>query len=80
MLTDKYYMDDLALTILLKGCCLRFMGDLQQAEECFLAVLKLEKNIQLDTYIVPFSVFELGYLYYTVDKIEEAVTWLEAAK
>ena len=50
------------------------------AEECFLAVLKLEKNIQLDTYLVPFSIFELGYLYYTLDKIEEAISWLETAK
>ena len=56
------------------------MGSPLQAEECFLAVLKLEKNIQLDTYLVPFSVYELGYLYYTVDKIEEAISWLEAAK
>lgn len=79
-LIDKYYMDDLALVILLKGCCLRSMGSPLQAEECFLAVLKLEKNIQLDTYLVPFSVYELGYLYYTVDKIEEAISWLEAAK
>jgi len=77
---DKYYMDDLALLILLKGCCLRSMGSPLQAEECFLAVLKLERNIQLDTYLVPFSVAELGFLYYTEDKIDEAVTWLEAAK
>ena len=73
-------MDDLALLILLKGCCLRSMGSPLQAEECFLAVLKLERNIQLDTYLVPFSVAELGFLYYTEDKIDEAVTWLEAAK
>ena len=80
MLTDKYYMDDLALTILLKGCCLRSMGSPLQAEECFLAVLKLEKNIQLDTYIVPFSVFELGILHHSANRTDEAITWLEAAK
>ena len=78
--TDKFYMDDLALVILLKGCCLRAMGSPLQAEECFLAILKLEKNIVEDTYLIPYSVAELGFLYYSEDKIEEAITWLEAAK
>jgi len=77
---DKFYMDDLALVILLKGCCLRAMGSPLQAEECFLAILKLEKNIVEDTYLIPYSVAELGFLYYSEDKIEEAITWLEAAK
>jgi len=77
---DKYYTDDLALLILLKGCCLRYMSSPLEAEDCFLAVLKMEENIQLDTYLVPFSVAELGFLYHSTERMEEAVTWLESAK
>lgn len=66
--------------MLLKGCCLRSMGSPLQAEECFLQVSKMEKQIVDDTYLVPFSVAELGMLYQSQDKTEQAVEWLEAAK
>ena len=51
-----------------------------EAEDCFLTVLKMEENIQLDTYLVPFSVAELGFLYHSTERMEEADTWLESAK
>ena len=54
---DKYYSDDLALALLLKGCCLRSMGSPLQAEECFLQVSKMEKMLQDDTYLIPYSEF-----------------------
>ncbi|XP_046644952.1 tetratricopeptide repeat protein 39B-like isoform X2 [Daphnia pulicaria] len=77
---DKYYSDDLALTLLLKGCCLRSMNSPLQAEECFLQVSKMEKMLQDDTYLIPYSVAELGFLYHSQDKNEQAILWLEAAK
>lgn len=77
---DKYYYDDLALALLLKGCCLRSMGSPLQAEECFLKVSKMEKVVQDDTYLIPFSVAELGFLYNSLDRNEQAIVWLEAAK
>lgn len=77
---DKYHFDDLALALLLKGCCLRSMGSPLQAEECFLQVTKMEKLLQDDTYLIPYSVAELGMLYLSQDKNEQAIVWLEAAK
>ncbi|XP_046440648.1 tetratricopeptide repeat protein 39B-like [Daphnia pulex] len=77
---DKYYSDDLALALLLKGCCLRSMNSPLQAEECFLQVSRMEKMLQDDTYLIPYSVAELGFLYHSQDKNEQAILWLEAAK
>ena len=56
------------------------MGSPLQAEECFLQVMKLEKSIQDDSYLVPYSVAELGFLYESQGNTEVAVVWLEAAK
>lgn len=56
------------------------MGSPLQAEECFLQVSKMEKQVQDDTYLIPFSVAELGFLYHAQDKNEQAIVWLEAAK
>lgn len=77
---DKYYYDDLALCLLLKGCCLRYMGSPLQAEECFLQVTKMDKLIVDDAYLVPYSVAEVGFLYQATGKPEDAIIWLEAAK
>jgi tetratricopeptide (TPR) repeat protein len=77
---DKFYWDDLALALLLKGCCLRYMGSPLQAEECFLNLLKMEKQIVDDYYIIPYCVAELGFLYETLGKKDQAIVWLEAAK
>ena len=56
------------------------MGSPLQAEECFLQVSKMEKCLQDDTYLIPYSVAELGLLYLSQDKNEQAIVWLEAAK
>lgn len=76
----KYHYDDLALTLLLKGCCLRWMGSPLQAEELFVQVSKMEGQILEDTYLLPFSAFELGALYKSQGKTDLAVEWLEAAR
>jgi len=56
------------------------MGSPLQAEECFLRVSKMEKQIQDDTYLIPYSVCELGLLYLSQNIMDEAIDWLEAAK
>lgn len=56
------------------------MGSPLQAEECFLQVTKMDKLLQDDTYLIPCSVAELGLLYLSQDKNEQAIEWLEAAK
>jgi hypothetical protein len=56
------------------------MGSPLQAEECFLQVSKMEKFLLDDTYLIPYSVAELGFLYHSQEKNEQAIVWLEAAK
>ena len=80
LFAERFYWDDLALALLLKGCCLRYMGSPLQAEECFLKVTKMDKQIVDDHYLIPYCVAELGFLYQSLDKTEQAIVWLEAAK
>lgn len=77
---DLHYWDDMGLATLLKGVCLRYMGSPLQAEECFLQVVKMEKQLVEDIYLIPYSVAELGFLYLADEKIDQAVEWLDAAK
>ncbi len=56
------------------------MGSPLLAEESFLVASKMDKHLVEDHYLVPFSVAELGFLYQSLDRPEEAVVWLEAAK
>lgn len=56
------------------------MGSPLQAEECLIQVARMGKQIQDDTYLIPYSVAELGFLYLSQDKKDQAAEWLESAK
>ncbi|XP_013929713.1 PREDICTED: tetratricopeptide repeat protein 39B [Thamnophis sirtalis] len=76
----EFYMDDVCLLQLLKGLCLKHLGRLLQAELCFSQVIQSEKQLKYDTYLVPYSTFELGLLYKQQDERQKAVRFIEAAK
>ena len=56
------------------------MGSPLQAEEHFLQITKMDKLIVDDTYLIPYAVAEIGFLYQATAKPEDAIIWLEAAK
>ncbi|NWR74392.1 TT39B protein, partial [Centropus unirufus] len=77
---NEYYTDDVCLLQLLKGLCLKHLGRLMQAELCFSKVIQSEKHIKYDTYLVPFTLYELGLLYKQQDEREKAIRYIETAK
>uniref|UniRef100_A0A8D0FDY6 Tetratricopeptide repeat protein 39B n=1 Tax=Strix occidentalis caurina TaxID=311401 RepID=A0A8D0FDY6_STROC len=78
--SNEYYMDDVCMLQLLKGLCLKHLGRLMQAELCFSKVTQSEKQIKYDSYLVPFTLYELGLLYKQQDEREKAIRYIEAAK
>lgn len=76
----EYHLDDQCLVQLLKGLCLRELGRLVQAEICFNHVISSETNIKHDTYLVPFTMYELGLLHKQKGDITKAITVIESAK
>uniref|UniRef100_A0A674MC12 Tetratricopeptide repeat protein 39B n=1 Tax=Takifugu rubripes TaxID=31033 RepID=A0A674MC12_TAKRU len=76
----KYHLDDQCVVQLLKGLCLRHLGRLIQAEHCFNHVISSEKDIKHDTYLVPFTMFELGLLHKQKGDINMAITVIQNAK
>ncbi|PKK28534.1 tetratricopeptide repeat domain 39B, transcript variant X3 [Columba livia] len=77
---NEYYMDDVCMLQLLKGLCLKHLGRLLQAELCFSKVVQSEKQIKYDSYLVPFTLYELGLLYKQQDEREKAIRYIEIAK
>ncbi|KAL7988673.1 hypothetical protein Chor_007592, partial [Crotalus horridus] len=77
---NEYYMDDVCLLQLLKGMCLKHLGRLLQAELCFSQVIQSEKQLKYDTYLAPYSMYELGLLYKQQDERGKAIRCIEAAK
>ncbi|KAM8773453.1 tetratricopeptide repeat protein 39B-like [Acanthopagrus schlegelii] len=77
---SEYHMDDLCVIQLLKGLCLRQLGRLVQAELCFNHVLSSENDIKHDSYLVPFTMYELGLLHKQKGDINTAITVIENAK
>ncbi|XP_028272897.1 tetratricopeptide repeat protein 39B-like [Parambassis ranga] len=77
---SEYHMDDQCVVQLLKGLCLRHLGRLVQAEICFNHVITSEKDIKHDTYLVPYTMYELGLLYKQRGDINKAITVIENAK
>lgn len=77
---DAFYNDNLALALLLKGVCLGIMGHPLTAEDCLIQVTKMGKKLQDDTHLIPYSVAELGFLYASQDKKDQAIEWLQSAK
>uniref|UniRef100_A0A671WYM9 Tetratricopeptide repeat protein 39B n=1 Tax=Sparus aurata TaxID=8175 RepID=A0A671WYM9_SPAAU len=76
----EYHTDDLCVIQLLKGLCLRQLGRLVQAELCFNHVLSSESDIKHDSYLVPFTMYELGLLHKQKGDINTAITVIENAK
>ncbi|XP_008829741.1 tetratricopeptide repeat protein 39B-like [Nannospalax galili] len=62
--SQEYGIDDISLLNLLKGLCLKFLGKHLKAEHYFIHVIKKEKMLKYDHYLVPYSYYELGMLYY----------------
>lgn len=75
-----YAFDILGTILLLKGSCLRHMGKPLQAEQCFDQIISMEKNILHDTYLVPFSLYELASIYKSRSHHDKAIEMLEDAK
>ncbi|XP_033481130.1 tetratricopeptide repeat protein 39B-like isoform X2 [Epinephelus lanceolatus] len=77
---SEYHMDDTCVIQLLKGLCLRHMGHLIQAELCFNHVIASESDIKHDSYLVPFTMYELGLLHKQKGDFNTAITVIENAK
>uniref|UniRef100_A0AAX7TPK4 Tetratricopeptide repeat protein 39B n=1 Tax=Astatotilapia calliptera TaxID=8154 RepID=A0AAX7TPK4_ASTCA len=62
---------------LLKGLCLRSLGRLVQAEICFNHVISSDGGIKHDSYLVPFTMYELGLLHKQKGEINKAIAVME---
>ncbi|XP_037004941.2 tetratricopeptide repeat protein 39B-like [Artibeus jamaicensis] len=60
----EYGTDDISLLNLLKGLCLKYLGEYSTAEQYFIRVIQNEKLLKYDHYLVPYTYYELGILYY----------------
>lgn len=76
----EYQTDDECLVQLLKGLCLRELGRLVQAEICFNHVISCENEIKQDSYLVPFTLYELGLLHRQKGDVSKAIDTIENAK
>lgn len=77
---NKYDNDNRAMLLLLKGACLRQMGSPLQALECLETAISLSKEIQEDTYIIPYAIVELALLERDAGNDDKAILALEDAK
>uniref|UniRef100_A0A4X1WB67 Tetratricopeptide repeat protein 39B n=1 Tax=Sus scrofa TaxID=9823 RepID=A0A4X1WB67_PIG len=78
--SSDYSIDDECLVKLLKGCCLKNLQRPLQAELCFNHVIQSEKLLKYDHYLVPFTLFELAFLYKNQGEIDKAIKVLETAR
>lgn len=78
--SNKFDSDNRALLLLLKGACLRQMGSPLQGLECLEQAISLTKEIQEDTYIIPYAIVELALLEWDAGNNEKAILALEDAK
>uniref|UniRef100_A0A3B5LPV0 Tetratricopeptide repeat protein 39B n=1 Tax=Xiphophorus couchianus TaxID=32473 RepID=A0A3B5LPV0_9TELE len=76
----EFHTDDVCVVQMLKGLCLTQLGRLVQAEICFNFVISSEKDIKHDTYLVPFTMYELGLLHKLNGDFNSAITVIENAK
>ncbi|XP_006864567.1 PREDICTED: tetratricopeptide repeat protein 39B [Chrysochloris asiatica] len=77
---NEYSTDDECLVKLLKGCCLKNLQRPLQAELCFNHIIQSEKLLKYDHYLVPFTLFELAFLYKNQGDIDKAIKVLETAR
>ncbi|XP_066243626.1 tetratricopeptide repeat protein 39B-like [Saccopteryx leptura] len=76
----EYGTDDLSLLNLLKGLCLRYLGKYSTAEQYFNRVIQKEKLLKYDHYLVPYTYYELGILYYLKGDYANAMKNLDNIK
>lgn len=76
----KYYADNKALVLLLKGACLRQMHSPLQALECLEAVISMGKDVQEDHFIIPYAIVELALIEWEQNNKDKAIAALEDAK
>lgn len=62
--------------IFYKGVCLRYLGQMDDAIECFREVIACESDIKEYTHLPPHASLELGLVYRKKDDLEEAKFWL----
>ncbi|XP_011148351.1 tetratricopeptide repeat protein 39B [Harpegnathos saltator] len=77
---NEFDADNRALLLLLKGACLRQMQHPLQSEECLRRVLRLEKSIKEDTYLIPYAIVELALLALDQHAYKEAASYLQDVK
>ncbi|XP_012643927.1 gem-associated protein 6 isoform X1 [Microcebus murinus] len=76
----EYGTDDISLLNLLKGICLKHLGRYLRAEHYFNRVLQQEKLLKYDHYLVPYTYYELGILYYLKGDYDSAIKSLDNIK
>lgn len=79
-LDQIYFMDNIGLTYLLKGMCLKYLNCPLPAIECFRKVISSEKELSVDHYLVPYATYEVGIILWADGKKDEALITLENAK
>ncbi|CAD5111808.1 DgyrCDS1080 [Dimorphilus gyrociliatus] len=76
---DSFY-DDLGLLLLLKGACLRHLGQLKEALSILKQLQEKEKDIKQDTYLIPYSHLEIALIYCEMKSYDRALKFIELAK
>ncbi|XP_039770649.1 tetratricopeptide repeat protein 39A isoform X2 [Ornithorhynchus anatinus] len=76
---SDFSTDDQCVVKLLKGLCLKYLGNVAGAEECFVAVRAAEKKIKYDHYLVPNALLELALLFLDQGRHEDAIKLLVSA-
>lgn len=59
-----------------KGVCLRYMGRIPEAIECFREIISCENDIREYTHLPPHACLELGLAYKKLQDLDEAKFWL----
>lgn len=77
---SEYHVDDQCVVQLLKGLCHRELGRLEQAELCFNYVINSENEIKNNSYLVPFTLYELGLLHKQKGDFNKAIEVMENVK
>ncbi|XP_055080220.1 tetratricopeptide repeat protein 39B-like isoform X3 [Periophthalmus magnuspinnatus] len=75
-----YHLDDQCVVQLLKGLCLRELGQLDQAELSFNHVISRETEIKFNNYLVPYTMYELGLLHKQRGDFDKAIEIMENVK
>lgn len=77
---SEYHLDDQCVVKLLKGLCLRELGQLDQAELSFNQVISSEHEIKFNNYLVPYTMYELGLLHKKRGDFNKAIEVMENVK